>query len=208
MPRILNLNLRLDDEEIAFRVSLLKEVIIFNTIDEKTLVEIALALSMVELREGEILFEKGDLSQSMYIIKEGRIRVHDQDYIFATLGSHKMFGEYALLDEMERSASVTGIEKTILFQLTKGNFDRIIQQKPEIKDKILNMLLQRLRENNDWEENLAARNKEIQKQKEEIEQKNKELTKLNKKIEKQRDEIRAQRDLKDKFLILPISTVL
>ena len=189
----------LSKEEIEFRVSLLKEVIIFTHIDDHTLDAIAQVLNVVDIKKEEELFHKGDLSQSMYIIKEGAVRVHDEDYVFTTLGSHQIFGEYALLDEMERSASVTAEKKTILFQLNKEDFDQIIKQEPEIKDGILQMLLLRLRERNDWEERLAQRNKKIERQKWEIEKKNLELTKLNKEIRAQRDEIQAQKDLKDRF---------
>jgi len=181
-----------NEQEIAFRVSLLKEVIIFSHIDTNILNVIAHALISVELTENEELFHKGDLSKSMYIVKEGKVQVHLEDYVFATLETRDIFGEYALLDMGERSASVTSIEKTTLYKLTKEDFDRIIEQKPEIKETILKMLVLRLREQNDWEERLAVRSKEIERQKEEIELKNIELVKLN-------EEIVAQRDLKDRF---------
>jgi signal transduction histidine kinase len=181
--------------EIDLRVSLLKEVIIFTHIDDETIREIANALDLVHLTDGQVLFSKGDDSHSMYIVNEGSVKVHDKDYVFTTLNHGSVFGEYAFLDEMARSASVTGVGKSSVFQLKKVDFDAIIKKKPKIKDGILEMLLLRLRERNDWEERLAIRNKEIEKQKEEIENKNKILTKLN-------DEIRAQKELKDRFFAI------
>ncbi len=183
---------QINKKTLDFRVSLLKDVIIFANVDDNTLLSIAESLETVELAPYQALFNKGDKSRSMYIVIDGEVKVHDDDYVFTTLIDRQFLGEYALLDEMERSASVTALVKTSLYELSKEDFDRITGKQPEIKDGILKALLIRLRERNDWEERLAQRNKMIQQQKDEIEKKNVELTKLNK-------EIQAQKDLKDRF---------
>ena len=139
-------------KEIKLRISLLKEVIIFTHLDDFTIEEIAKALNLVQLTEGQVLFSKGDHSHSMYIVNDGSVKVHDQDYEFTRLSHGQILGEYALLDNMARSASVTGLEQSSLFQLKKDDFEAIIQQKPKFKDGIIEMLLLRLRERNEWEE--------------------------------------------------------
>ena len=86
-----------NDQEIAFRVSLLKEVIIFSHIDTNILNVIAHALISVELTENEELFHKGNLSKSMYIVKEGKVQVHLEGYVYATLETREIFWRICLI---------------------------------------------------------------------------------------------------------------
>ena len=59
------------------KVIILKAVEIFNGTPDDVLAEIAGLLAEVEIAAGEIVFKKGDLGDSMYIIVEGRVDVQD-----------------------------------------------------------------------------------------------------------------------------------
>ena len=173
-------------------VDLLRKIELFSLLDEPALHTLAKSMKEVSIDPDEMLFEKGDIGDSMYVILDGHVRIHDQVYDFATLGKDQFFGEYALIDRQERSASATAVGATRLLRLLKSDFDEMVVAHPEIKDKIMSLLLSQLRLRNDWEEHLALKNKKIERQ-------NQELSELNTKIEQQRDEIRAQRDLKNRF---------
>ncbi len=166
-------------------MKLLSEVSIFSQLDKETLMALSKKLRKISLDGGGMLFKKGDESKSMYLIANGKVKIHDGDYVFAELIAGEIFGEYAILDSGVRSASVSAVQQTDLLELTRVDFEDILANKPRVKDDILKMLLLRLRAKNDWEEQLASKNRQIIQQKEEI--------------EKQRDEIQAQKDLKDRF---------
>jgi signal transduction histidine kinase len=115
----------------------------------------------------------------MYIIESGRVKVHDKEHVFTTLGTNDFFGEYSLIDSSARSATVTAIEKTHLLRLDQKVFNTIIDSDIEIAKGVLKALIKRLRNSNIMEENLTKRSIQIEKQKNDIEKNKKELEDLN-----------------------------
>jgi CRP-like cAMP-binding protein len=81
----------------------------------------------------------------MYIIVDGRVRVHDGDQEIATLGEGNFFGEMALLDTVARSASVTAIEETRLLQIDQEPFYVLLEDHSEVGRRIMQLLTRRLR---------------------------------------------------------------
>jgi signal transduction histidine kinase len=170
---------------LATRISLLRCVSIFANPDEQVLSKIAAVLEEIHLADGEQLFQMGDAGDALYIIRQGKIKIHDKDYVFNVLESGQIFGEYSLLDDKERSASATSLGESFVYQLTRGDFYDFAKRYPDIKEGVLKLLIGRLRDWNVLEEELARKNTEITEQKDEI--------------EKQRDEIKEQKIMKDKL---------
>ena len=114
------------------KVVLLKKVILFEAIPHEVLVGVASLLTERWVIAGERIFEKGELGDSLYIIGVGRVRVHDGDRIFREMIPHEFFGELSLLDSEPRSASVTALERTLLFRLAQDDFYALISEQPAI----------------------------------------------------------------------------
>ena len=68
----------------------------------------------------------------MYIIVDGRVRVHDGDQTIAYLGARDIFGELAVLDAEPRSASVTAEVDTHLFRLDQDAFYELMADRFEV----------------------------------------------------------------------------
>jgi serine phosphatase RsbU (regulator of sigma subunit) len=154
--------------------------------EECVLRKIAETLTEILAKKGEPIFYKGDIGKKMYIILDGAVRVHDKDYTFATLTNGQVFGEYALLDTEERSASVTAIQDTKLLVLDQKLFYSIMVNHVNILQGILKVLVGRARTNNRLQEELARekafviqKNEEILAQQEKIEAINKLLSEQN-----------------------------
>src|SRR5438309_12123834 len=92
------------------KVITLASVSIFAEIPEESLVEVASALVEIEVEAGEVIFKRGDIGTSMYIIAAGKVRIHDDNKELGILGEREVFGELAALDPEPRSASATAIE--------------------------------------------------------------------------------------------------
>lgn len=127
------------------KVMILKSVSIFATTPEELLAQIALSLEDVFLKKDEIVFEKGDLGTSMYIIVDGKVKVHDGDTHFATLGERNIFGELAALDPEPRMASITAVEETHLFKLEQEALYDLMSEHSGISKGIFHVLCDRLR---------------------------------------------------------------
>ncbi|MCP4551539.1 MAG: cyclic nucleotide-binding domain-containing protein [Bacteroidetes bacterium] len=151
------------------RVKILQTTHVFSDTDVEVLRDIAKALKEKHARNEKVILKKGDIGNAMFIIVKGRVRVHDGNHVLSKLGSGSIFGEYSLIDEETRSASVTAEESCDLLKLSQEDFFNIIFEKKEITKGVLRVLINRMRSMNELEEKLSKSYKEIQKQKEEIE---------------------------------------
>lgn len=137
---------------------ILKNTRLFSAAPEAVLSHIVDALEVVTIKSGETLFEKGDLGTSMYIIADGQVYAHDGDLYFNSLGKGDVFGEMAALDRDVRSASITAMVDTTLFQLQQQSLYEIMSDQIEVTREIIHVLCQRLRENmHDWAEDFQQR---------------------------------------------------
>lgn len=165
--------------EIPRRVAFLKNVSIFSETPESLLFQIAENLVEMEVSVGEHIVLKGELGDSMYIVIDGRIKVHDEEYIFSILKNGDVFGKYYLIDKKRRSATVTALSHAFLFRFHQDVFYAVTKNENTVIRGILKALVGRLRDMNIAEEQLALQNHEIIRQKEELEKQKKELVELN-----------------------------
>ena len=169
----------MDSKDIDRRVRFLRKVLIFEESPDILLARIAESLTEMEVSEGEHIVLKGELGDSMYIIRDGRVKVHEGEYIFTVLKSGDVFGKYYLLDQQERSATVTALSHTHLLRFDQEEFHKITQNENTVFRGILKALVRRLRDMNVIEEQLASQNQEILHQKNILEKQKLELVELN-----------------------------
>src|SRR4051812_33390774 len=85
----------------------LRSVPLFATLDDEG-AESLRELLEPELRPaGSVLFRQGDAGGAMYLIEDGRVRIHirdedDEDVTLAELAGGDFFGEMAILDGKPR----------------------------------------------------------------------------------------------------------
>ncbi len=127
------------------KILILKTVDIFTELGEATLADLAALASEVELAPGQVLFEKGDTGTSMYVVARGRVRVHDGDVTFVELDERRFFGELAMIDAEQRSASVTALEETVLLSVGQAAFYELMADSSEVAEGILRVLCGRIR---------------------------------------------------------------
>jgi DNA-binding SARP family transcriptional activator len=128
------------------KVSQLKRVSLFVDTPGLVLERLALSLEEVRLEAGEVIFQKGELGESMYIIIEGQVRVHDDKRTLNQLGERDIFGEMALLDAAPRLATVTTLTPTRLWKLEQRDLYRLMVGQIEVVRGIIGVLSARLRE--------------------------------------------------------------
>ena len=128
------------------RVAILNRVEIFAGTPDHVLAVVAQILEEVELEPGQTFIEEGVLEDCMYIVVEGRVRVHKNDQTIIVLEPGDTVGELAVLDPEPRSASVTAEDKVLLFNLGKEAFDEVMADRPEIALGVIRALTRRVRE--------------------------------------------------------------
>lgn len=128
------------------KVITLKAVAMFARTPEDVLADVAALAEEVRFKAGETIFNKGDEGESLYVIVQGEVKVHDEDLDLKHLGDKTVFGELAVLDPEPRSASVTAIKDTHLLRLDREAFLELMAGNSEVVRGVLAVLCDRIRE--------------------------------------------------------------
>lgn len=128
------------------KVLILKTVSMFSQTPDDVLADVANLLEEMEIQADEAIFKKGAPGDSMYIIVDGKVRVHTEERLLNYLGESDVFGEMALLDPEPRLASVTTVEPTRLFRLDQPSFYQLMAERPEVATGIVRVLTRLLRD--------------------------------------------------------------
>lgn len=130
-------------------VFLLKGVPLFAGLSGEQLLPVADIAHLVTFERGDVVFEQGHPGLHVYLILAGSVEViHDGDQV-ATLGEKQCFGEMALLDQGERSASIRVLTDVELLAISRDDFQDLLDLHPALAKGIISTLTQRLRVAND-----------------------------------------------------------
>jgi CRP/FNR family cyclic AMP-dependent transcriptional regulator len=137
--------------EQSEQVAVLAQVDVFRGLPPAALQSLARRAEVRSFSTGAALMRQGDVSESMYVIVQGRVRVERSDallkgpLVLAELNAGDIVGELAVLDGEPRSASVTAIEPTTTLELSAPALAMTVLQHPEVSRALLMVLSQRLR---------------------------------------------------------------
>lgn len=127
------------------KVLFLKSIDLFSQIPGEDLSQIAQITDEVRFDEGDDIFREGEPGDSLYLVIQGRVRVHRSGTELAVLGQRQVFGEMALLDAEPRSASVLALSELVLLRIASDDFHEILIEKGEIALGVIRVLTRRLR---------------------------------------------------------------
>jgi CRP/FNR family transcriptional regulator, cyclic AMP receptor protein len=130
---------------------LLRNVPLFAVLTENQLEVLTSVVSRRSFPRGTTIIAAGDMTDSLYVIISGRLKVMMTDddggeVILAILGPNEFFGEMGLLDDHPRSASVVAIEPCELLSLAKKDFKKCMAENFEMTMTVLRGIVKRLRE--------------------------------------------------------------
>ncbi len=98
---------------------------LFAGLDPVALAELRAGAEHVELEAGSYLFHAGEASDSLYVVRNGRLQVLQNDIVVTELGRGEVVGELGLVIDASRSASVRAVRDSTLVRLTRAQFDKI-----------------------------------------------------------------------------------
>ena len=117
-------------------LSFFRGVPIFQGLTSRQLGRVMLAMQRRPYRAGETLFEEGQLGRAVFIIKSGKVELSRQSgetrRVLGVLGPGQMFGEMALLEQMQRTASASVVEDSEIYLLYTATLDNLMHQHPNI----------------------------------------------------------------------------
>jgi CRP/FNR family transcriptional regulator, cyclic AMP receptor protein len=126
------------------KVDALKRAPLFEGLSQKELAELAQRSEDMELEPGTVLCREGDIGHEFFVVIEGEVEIERQGKSLGTRGAGDFIGEIALLEEIERTATVTAKTPLRVFVLTRTAFKRMVEQHPGVELKVLRTLAHRV----------------------------------------------------------------
>ncbi len=120
---------------------------------------------VIDLPRGEVLLERGQRNQNMYLILLGEITVHlegkDTEPV-ATIQQGQTVGEISVIDDRPVSAWVKASQDSRLLVIDEETFWRLVQASHEFATNLLMLLAKRMRANNTRVMDAERRQKEAE----------------------------------------------
>ncbi|MFB3120247.1 MAG: Crp/Fnr family transcriptional regulator [Stenotrophomonas maltophilia] len=131
-------------------VNFLTSVPIFANLSGEQLQSLPGKLQPRRYQRGEVIFHEDDPADRMHIIVEGRVKISiasedGRERDIALLQSGECFGEMALIDGSNRSATATAVDATETMVLFRQDFLDFLSENPEVAADVNTLLVQRLR---------------------------------------------------------------
>jgi hypothetical protein len=128
--------------ELKQRVNLINKIHLFNGLKEDQLSGIAVKFDEVEVPANHVVFKRGDKPEGFFIIFEGKVNVtrpHEKigEEVLIWLVSGDYFGEEALVENRNRSATITATQDTTLLFLSREHFEEVLGTYPNLKPNFL-----------------------------------------------------------------------
>ncbi|OPX21170.1 MAG: hypothetical protein BZ151_00470 [Desulfobacca sp. 4484_104] len=94
-----------------------------------------------------LIVKQGAIPEHFYVIRQGRVQVfrETEDHIrteLAVLGPGAYFGELALVTNQPRTASVETLEETRYTEISRSEFDQLLDDNPQLGRQIIKQLAQ------------------------------------------------------------------
>jgi len=104
---------------------------------------------VVTLAPGQMLFEKGEPGQVMYVVKSGELQIVDGNHVYETVSTGGIVGEMALVERGPRSAGVRASKQSVVIPVDERRFIFMVQQTPFFALRLMKVMSARLRAMNE-----------------------------------------------------------
>ena len=106
------------------------------------------ANKVLKISQGKVLFKEGDRGASMFVFLSGSAEVVVGTTVVGVIRPGSIVGEMALVDDERRSATVITRTPCEVVALSKSDFDRLLQERPDFARYVLKLVVDRLRQAN------------------------------------------------------------
>jgi signal transduction histidine kinase len=134
-------------DDPAFRA--IKENPIFCGLRDEDLIDLVQNGVRRDVAPGTTLIVEGEEGQSLIVILSGEVEVvrdtGDGEASLARFGAGSYVGEMALIDRGPRTATVRALEESEVLEITRAQFDRLLDKSPDACRALLRTILRRVK---------------------------------------------------------------
>lgn len=145
------------------KCELIARSFLFQGISDQHLEHLARYSKIKQIAARKVICQRGEQGSQMFIIVSGRVSMNTdseegKELTFGILGPGDIFGEIALLDGGERTATVKTIEATEVLMLERRDFLPFLEKFPKVAISLLSTLAARLRKTDELFEDTYFKN--------------------------------------------------
>ena len=133
-------------------IEFLSSVPIFSDLNTETLQKVSKLGTVHTYSKNSMILTEEEDGSALFVIISGKVKVcrvssedKSKEVILSIMSPSDFFGEMALLDGLNRSASVIAMEDSKLFIIQRSEFLNLLHEHPEVSVALLQELTQRLR---------------------------------------------------------------
>ena len=132
---------------LSDKLEYLRSCRFFETLPYDALKSIAVTSREILCRRDEVLFHRGDEGFEACVILEGeamafRTTAQGEEVVLSRFKKGDVFGEFAILSNIPRTASVRVTEDMKVLRIEKEIFLEILRDYPEMAIRVMDMLVQ------------------------------------------------------------------
>ncbi|MFC1538614.1 Crp/Fnr family transcriptional regulator [Candidatus Latescibacterota bacterium] len=127
------------------KVIFLQNVDVFLEVPTEQLAFLAAIAEEVVYLKGDNIYKADDPSDAMYLVLEGKVKLHRDGEEITLAGEKEVFGTWALFDEDLRIVTATALEDSKLLCLYREDFYDLLADNVDITQGIFKTFVKRMR---------------------------------------------------------------
>lgn len=148
-------------------VNILRNTSLFAALEDDELAMISSLIDTRHFSKGQIIFTRGDVGDSLYIVRDGQVEVSSDStegtkIVFAEYPPGEVFGEISLLDGGPRTATAVATEDSDLLIFDRTDVLALVTKHPDAALDLLAVMGRKLRSTNELLRNPVARNANVE----------------------------------------------
>ncbi len=125
----------------------LQSVPMLSGLSRPELDAVGAATTQLDLEQGKVLMSEGEIGRDMFLVLDGTLEVRRNGGYVADIGQGGFVGEFAILADTPRNATVTAKTDVRVLHLDRRAFAGVLEQVPQIAVKMLPVVARRSVEN-------------------------------------------------------------
>jgi CRP-like cAMP-binding protein len=131
------------------KVDYLSTISIFRDLSEPELQQMDRTIRMSTCNTGKIFYMPDENAQVLFLLKKGRVQLYrlstgGKKIVVATLGPGAIFGEMSLVGQRMHNTFAQAVDECTLCVMSRADVERLVQEKPEVAFRLVQMLGERV----------------------------------------------------------------
>ena len=127
------------------KVLCLQGVDVFKHATTEMLRYISSIADEVSVAAGTVLFEEQEMSDAMYVVASGRVRLEKEQQEVFVVEPSQSFGAWALFDNSPRVMKAVAIEDSVLLKIVSDTFYEFLADHDEVTPVIFRAVIERVK---------------------------------------------------------------